>query len=371
MQLIGLSPALGTFLAGVVLANSEYRIALESDIEPFKALLLGLFFISVGMSINFGLLIDHFRLIVAIVLGMVAVKLAILLLLGHLFGIPRAQRMLFGFVLAQGGEFAFVLFQFAAGEGAVAPEVAEMMVVVVALSMVLAPLMMVVLDRLIQPMLRDPQQKREADKIEPQGRPVIIIGYGRFGQIVGRFLLANGVGTVILDNDPDHVEVLRKFGIQAFYGDATRIDLLEAAGGDTAKLFVVAIDDPAKTVTTVEAIRQRFPNAQVFARARNRDNVYELWAAGAHEAKRETFDSALAMGRDALITLGEHPYAARRRAQLFAEHDEQVLTEGFNVRDDEESLIKLSRQSRDQLEQLVSIDRASRSEEHTSELQSH
>lgn len=357
MQIIGLSPALGTFLAGVVLANSEYRIALESDIEPFKALLLGLFFISVGMSINFGLLIDQAGLIVAIVLGMVVVKLAVLLLLGRLFGIPKAQRLLFAFLLAQGGEFAFVLFQFAASEGAVAPEVAEMMVVVVALSMVLAPLMMVLLDRYIQPLLRDPQQKRAEDKIEAHGQPVIIIGYGRFGQIVGRFLLANGVGTVILDNDPDHVEVLRKFGVQAFYGDATRIDLLEAAGGDKAKLFVVAIDDAEKTVATVEAIRLRFPNAQVFARARNRDHVYELWAAGVHQAKRETFDSALSMGRDALVALGEHPYAARRRARLFANHDEQVLAEGFKVRDDEESLVKLSRQSRDQLEQLVAIDR--------------
>jgi glutathione-regulated potassium-efflux system ancillary protein KefC len=357
MQLIGLSPALGTFLAGVVLANSEYRLALESDIEPFKALLLGLFFISVGMSINFGMIGEHPMLIGALVVGLIAVKLAALVVAARSFGLRGEQNLLFSFVLAQGGEFAFVLFQFATAEGALAPDVAEMMVVVVALSMAATPLLMLLLDRVLR-RVRPANDGREPDKIEPEGHPVIVIGYGRFGQIVGRFLAANGVGMVILDNDPDHVEVLRQFGTRAFYGDATRIDLLERAGGETAKLFVVAIDDRDKTVATVQAIRERFPHAKVFARARNRDHVYDLWGAGAHFTRRETFDSALVMGREALVTLGEHPFAARRRARMFVEHDEKMLTDGYSVRDSDESLVKLSVQAREQLERLVAVDKS-------------
>ncbi len=356
MQLIGLSPALGTFLAGVVLANSEYRLALESDIEPFKALLLGLFFISVGMSINFGVIGDHPVLIGGLVVGMIAVKLGVLLVLARAFGLPGEQNLLFSFVLAQGGEFAFVLFQFAAAEGALTSEVTEMLVVVVALSMATTPLLMILLDRVLRRM-RSPANQREPDKIELEGHPVIVIGYGRFGQIVGRFLSANGVGMVILDNDPDHVEVLRQFGVRAFYGDATRLDLLERAGGETAKLFVVAIDDKEKTVATVQAIRERFPQAKVFARARNRDHVYDLWSAGAHFTHRETFDAALTMGREALVALGEHPFAARRRARMFSEHDEKMLADGYAVRDSDESLVKLSRQAREQLERLVAVDK--------------
>jgi glutathione-regulated potassium-efflux system ancillary protein KefC len=357
MQLIGLSPALGTFLAGVVLANSEYRLALESDIEPFKALLLGLFFISVGMSINFGVLGDHPALIAAIIIGMIALKLVVLVGLAHAFGLRSEQKLLFSFLLAQGGEFAFVLFQFAAAEGAIATEVAKMLVVVVALTMAATPLMMLFLDRTLQPLWSGGGGQREPDKVEPQGHPVIVIGYGRFGQIVGRFLSASGVGMVILDNDPNHVEVLRKFGVRAFYGDATRLDLLEAAGGERARLFVVAIDDQDKAVATVRAIRGHFPHAKVFARARNRDHVYDLWDAGAHFTRRETFDAALVMGREALVALGEHPFAARRRARMFIEHDEGMLAEGFAVRDSDESLVKLSRQAREQLERLVAIDK--------------
>ena len=358
MQQIGLSPALGTFLAGVVLADSEYKLALESDIEPFKALLLGLFFLSVGMSVNFGVLADHPFSIVGMTLGLIVLKLAILTVLGRVSGMRLEENLLFGFTLAQGGEFAFVLYQFAVGQGALSAAQAEPLIVVVALSMATTPLMMILLERVVQPRLRTAAPVRAPDTVTSDGHPVIIIGYGRFGQIVGRFLAANGVRTVILDNDPEHVEVLRKFGAPVFYGDATRLDLLEAAGGDQALMFIGAIDDLDKSVATVEAIVGRFPKAKVLARARNREHVYRLTEAGAHITRRETFDSALIVGRQALELLGEHPYAARRRARLFARHDEQVLNEGYAIRDNFDSLVTLSRQARTQLEDLFRQDRA-------------
>ena len=358
MQLIGLSAALGTFLAGVVLANSEYRLALESDIEPFKALLLGLFFISVGMSIQFAVVADAPVAIAAMVLGLVALKLVLLAVLARAFGLGREQNLTFSFVLAQGGEFAFVLFQFAAAEGALTPEQTEPLIVVVAFSMALTPLLMMLLERVIQPRLRPAAAEREADVIEFRGDPVIIIGYGRFGQIIGRLLGANGVGTVVLDNDPDHIEVLRKFGVRVFYGDATRLDLLEKAGGDHAKLIIIAIDDPDKTTEAATAIRERFPRVRILARARNRSHAHRLMAAGVDMLRRETFDSALVMGREALIMLGDHPYDARRRARMFEQFDERSLRAGMEARDDVEAQVSLSRQLRDELGQVFRADRA-------------
>ena len=357
MQLIGLSPALGTFLAGVVLANSEYRLALESDIEPFKALLLGLFFISVGMSIEFGVLVEAPATIAAMVTGLVAVKMILLAILARVFGLGRDQNLVFTFSLAQGGEFAFVLFQFAAIEGALTPEQIAPLIVVVALSMALTPVLMVILERVIQPALAAAAPRRPADEMKAEGHPVIIIGYGRFGQIIGRFLAANGIGTTVLDNDPDHVEVLRRFGARVYYGDAARIDLLEAAGGSAARLFVIAIDDTDKTVAAAEAIRARFPKARILARARNRQHVYRLMEAKVDALRRETFDSALALAGEAMTMLGEHPYVVRRRAHLFTEHDEAALRQGYEVRDDVESQASLARQMRDELEALMQSDR--------------
>ena len=358
MQSIGLSAALGTFLAGVVLANSEYRIALESDIEPFKALFLGLFFISVGMSIQFSVLAEAPRAIARMLAGLIAVKLVLLAALARAFCLGRDQNLLFSFVLAPGGEFGFVLFQFAATEGALTPAQTEPLIVVVALSMALTPLLLLLLERVIQQRLRPAAAEREADAIEPRGDPVIVIGYGRFGKIVGRFLGANGVGTVVLGNDPDHIEVLRKFGARVFYGDATRLDLLEKAGGDRAKLIIIAIGDTGKTVEAVTEIRGRFRNARILARARNRTHAHQLIAAGVDMLRRETFDSALVMGREALIMLGDHPYDARRRARVFEEYDERSLREGVESRDDVDGQVSLSRQLRDQLEGVFRADRS-------------
>ena len=358
MQLIGLSPALGTFLAGVVLANSEYRLALESDIEPFKALLLGLFFISVGMSIQFDLVIEAPLQIALLVAGLIAVKLVLLAILGRVFGLGRDQNLVFTFALAQGGEFAFVLFQFATVEGALTPEQTAPLVVVVALTMAITPLLMLLLERVIQPALASAAPKRPDDEMEPQDNPVIIIGYGRFGQIIGRFLHAYGIESTVLDNDPDHVEVLRRFGSSVFYGDATRIDLLESAGGDRAKLIVIAIDDVDKTVEAAGAISERFPKAKILARARNRQEVYRLMDAGVHALRRETFDSALSLAGEAMTMLGAHPYTVRRNMRLFADHDEQALAKGYEVQHDMESQASLARQMRDELAGIMQSDGA-------------
>ena len=356
MQIIGLSAALGTFLAGVVLANSEYRLALESDIEPFKALLLGLFFISVGMSMDFAVLADQPLEIAALVLGLVAVKIVILMALARVFGLAGDQNLLFSVVLAQGGEFAFLLLQFGVAEGVLVPAQAEPLTVVVALSMALTPLLLLGWQRVTYTHDARTAPAREPDAVPHRGRPVIIIGYGRFGQIVGRFLAANGISAVVLDNNSDRIDVLRKFGAEVYYGDASRIDLLERAGGDTAKLIVVAIGDPDKTVETTRKVRERFPRAKVLARARNRTVAHDLMAAGAHVLRRETFDSALALGREALVQMGTPAKTARRRARLFAEHDERALRDSFDSRHDLDALVSMSRQWRAQLEEIFRSD---------------
>jgi monovalent cation:proton antiporter-2 (CPA2) family protein len=357
MQAIGLSPALGTFLAGVVLAESSYRHELESNIEPFKGLLLGLFFISVGMSIDFELLGADPAGLLGLVAGLIVLKLAILALLGRAYGLALREVIVFGFLLAQGGEFAFVLFQFAVDQGAIAAELAQRLTAVVALSMAATLLLMIANDRLIQPRLARSAPGRAPDRIEPEDNSVIILGYGRFGQIVGRLLSASGVGLTVLDNDPDHIEALRRYGHKAFYGDGSRVDMLHAAGADRARLLILAIDDPAAKVRTVKLVRQHFPHLKILARARGRTHAFELMAAGTDVITRETFHSALHLGGEALILLGEDPAVARRQAAMFERHDTEMLMKGYEVFDDEVSLIALIRQSRAELEALFRADR--------------
>jgi len=358
MQTIGLSPALGTFLAGVVLADSEYRHALESDIEPFKGLLLGLFFISVGMSINFAVLADSPIGVAGLVIGLVAVKFVILAGLARLFGLGRGQNLIFTCVLAQGGEFAFVLLQFALVAGAMPAALAETLIVVVALSMAVTPLLMIVTERLILPRLDVAVTRREPDVMDDTDNPVLIIGYGRFGQIIGRLLRASGFGATVLDNDPDHIDTLRKFGNKVFYGEATRSDLLEAAGAGKARLIVLAMDDVDMVVETAKLLRELYPKARLLARVRNRQHAFRLIEAGVDSFHRETFDSGLQLGREALVMLDEHPFAAREKALHFAEHDRRFPRAGFEMRDDAESLASLARQTRDEMERILRADRA-------------
>jgi voltage-gated potassium channel Kch len=356
MQAIGLSPALGAFLAGVVLADSEYRHALETDIEPFKGLLLGLFFISVGMSIDFDVLGNDPITILGLVAGLVIVKLLVLALLGRIFGLGLGENVLFTFLLGQGGEFAFVLFQFAVAQGAIPASLASQLIVVVALSMVLTPLLMIINDRVIQPRLQTGTAPRSADVVDDSDSAVIIVGYGRFGQIVGRLLQASGIKATILDNDPDHLGALRRFGHKAFYGDGSRMDVLHAAGADRAKLIVLAMNDAAANVEAAKAVRREFSQAKTLARARDRNNAFELMAAGVEVIRRETFDAALSLGREALTLLGMHPYEARRQADTFSRHDRQMLQQGFEFHEDEASMIALVHRSREQLEGIFRAD---------------
>ncbi len=275
MQAVGMSMALGAFLAGVLLAESEYRHALESDIEPFKGLLLGLFFIAVGMSIDFGILLREPMLIAGLALGLVAMKAMVLFMLGRVYGLPARQLPLFALVLSQGGEFAFVLFGVAQSFGVFPATITDTLIVTVALSMLTTPLLMVFNDKFIAPRL-DRTPAPPMDEMEDQGHPVIIAGFGRFGQIVGRLLHANGIDATVLEHDPDHIETLRRFRFKVFYGDACRLDLLRAAGADSAKLLVIAIDEREGTLRLAELVRENFPHLQIISRAWDVAHVFEL-----------------------------------------------------------------------------------------------
>ncbi|MEO0407319.1 MAG: glutathione-regulated potassium-efflux system protein KefC [Cyanobacteria bacterium P01_A01_bin.135] len=354
MQMVGLSPALGTFVAGVVLAENEYRHELETNIEPFKGLLLGLFFISVGATINFSILFQQPLPILGLVVGMMALKGVVLFGLGKVFGLTLSSNALFACALAQAGEFGFVLFSFAEQQRVLPSDLTALLVVVVALSMALTPLVLIANDRLIQPRFRQPQGDQEADTIDDGETPVIIAGFGRFGQIVGRLLIANGVEATVLDHDASHIEMLRRFGHKVFYGDSTRLDLLHAAGAEHAKLFVVAIDDPDRILKTVDLVRKNFPHLKILARAVDRRQAYELIRRDVAVVERETYESALNMGVEALGLLGFRAYQARRAAQTFKHHDEAAMQEQAHMQD--EKLVVRSQQLSSDLQQLLQSD---------------
>jgi glutathione-regulated potassium-efflux system ancillary protein KefC len=359
MAAAGVSMALGAFLAGVLLASSEYRHALETDIEPFKGLLLGLFFIAVGMSIDFGLVGSRPLAIAGLVVGLLAVKLLALRALGRPLGVARGDRWLFAALLSQGGEFAFVVFG-VAGQAALLPGSWDaILTLVVALSMALTPFLLLVHDRLAR--RRGPA--RPDDVVEHDGAPVIIAGFGRYGQIVGRLLFASGIRATVLDHDADGIETLRKFGFRVFYGDATRLDLLHAAGAETAKILVLAIDDVESSVRLAELVRQHFPKLTVVARARNISHWVELRKRGVQLVERETFESALRSGRAALNRLGVAPYEARERADRFRRHNLATLEELMPRFEDEAQRYSSARAAREQLERQfaedkVALDRA-------------
>ncbi|SLN17523.1 Glutathione-regulated potassium-efflux system protein KefC [Pseudoruegeria aquimaris] len=325
MSFVGLSPALGTFLAGVVLANSEFRHELESDIDPFRGLLLGLFFMTVGAGINFGLLGAQFFTVLGLTLGLMLLKAAVLLGLAYAFGVRGADKALFSLGLAQAGEFGFVLLSFTVANKVIPQAIADQLLLVVALSMLLTPGLFILYDKVILPRLSG-TQTRPHDEIDDSG-PIIIAGFGRFGGIVNRILLAAGHKTVVLDHAFEQLEMLRAFDAQVFYGDATRPDLLHAAGIAEAKMLVVAIDDEHRITDLTRYVSQNHPHVHIVARARNRHHVYELFAAGAHDIIRETFDSSLRAGRSALEALGAHPFEAERMVRGFERQDRRQLRE--------------------------------------------
>jgi monovalent cation:proton antiporter-2 (CPA2) family protein len=357
MNAVGLSPALGTFLAGVVLAESEYRHELESNIEPFKGLLLGLFFIAVGAGIDLRMVAAEPLLIAGLVLGLILLKLAILMWLGRAFGLHLADNLMFSFTLAQGGEFAFLLVSFAVQNAVVTSGLANLLIVVVVLSMIATPLVLIAYERLIQPRFMGcAEPEREADEIDERDNEVIIAGYGRFGQIVARLLKASGFGTTLLDHDVGQIELTGRFGNKVFYGDASRAELLRAAGADQARLLVIAIDDREKAVKMVETAHRHFPGLKVLARAYDRRHAYELINAGADVIRRETFGSALMVGEEALKLLGFEEDRAHRHAAKFRHHDEHGLIKLYEVWGDDQAYGLRVRQNLEDLETVLRDD---------------
>jgi glutathione-regulated potassium-efflux system ancillary protein KefC len=362
MQWVGMSMALGAFMAGVLLADSEYRHALETDIEPFKGLLMGLFFIAVGMSVDFGVFLAQPWLVLALVAGFLSIKIAVLYLLAKAFGIPRGQQALFAFLLSQGGEFAFVVFGAAVTARVVTPGTGSIFVLVVALSMVCTPLLLLLHDRVIAPRFREAKD-RPADAIKPNDDHVIIAGFGRFGQIVGRLLHANQVKLTVLDHDPDQVDLLRRAGFEVFYGDATRLDLLHAAGAGRARALVLAIDDIDDSLALVDAVREEFPSLPILARARNITHYYQLMDRGIEVIERETFESALLLGRRVLCELGFGAYQARQVTFKFRQHNKASVLDVYPYYRDQKRYVSMSKRARDELNEMFARDRKARADD--------
>lgn len=359
MQEVGLSPALGAFIAGVVLADSEYRHEIESNIEPFKALLLGLFFISVGMSINFDVFLQSWLPIIAYVSALILIKALVLFSIVRIGKMDKTQGILFTLLLAQGGEFAFVIFQFANQVKLLSADMASILNVTVALSMVISPLLMIVYDRIIAPRIQSfvPISATPKHSIVEQYNPVIIVGYGRFGTIIGRLLHANGIGVTILDHDTKQIDTAARFGWKVYYGDARDMNLLEKAGIEHAKMLIMVIDDAQESLDAVRNIKRLYPHVKILARAKDRRHAYALRKTGVDYYEREIFHSALSMGQEALKRLGYRAFVARNLTRKFAVHDENTLHESFNFFEDDKALLNFALSSRDDLQKIFEADR--------------
>jgi glutathione-regulated potassium-efflux system ancillary protein KefC len=347
MAFASLSMGLGAFLAGVLLARSEYRKALETDLEPFKGLLLGLFFTSVGMSMNLGLLADAPFGIIALTVAYMLCKMVLLSLIARAMPVPPIQRWPFAGLLAQGSEFAFVVFAVAQQAQVLPQPWNEMLTLVVALSMALTPLTIYAGEWLSGTLHKT--APRETDVIAPQGAQVIIAGFGRVGQIAGRMLLASGIKVTVLDNDPDLIDMLRRFGLPVFYGDATRLDLLHAAEAGKAAVLINAIDDMESSLKLTELVKTHFPHLKIIGRARNVTHLFELRARGVEWIERETFESALAIGERALEQMGIDAQTAEKARHKFRDHNVETLEAIFPHYRDELKTISIERAARDEL----------------------
>jgi glutathione-regulated potassium-efflux system ancillary protein KefC/glutathione-regulated potassium-efflux system protein KefB len=355
MEAIGLSMSLGAFLAGVLLADSEFRHELEADVEPFKGLLLGLFFIAVGMSANLTLLLASPLPIFAAALGLIAVKAAIVYGIARASGSASADALRLAAWIAQGGEFAFVLFSAAQSDGVLDPRTAQFLVLAVTLSMLLAPLTFLALERL-QARWAEREAEPAFDTIDGPGNPVIIAGYGRYGQVVSRLLRMAGIPFTAIEKDYQQVDFVRRFGNKVYYGDATRLELLESARARDAKLFVLAIDDVEASIRTAALVRKHFPNLPILARARNRVHLFRLRDLDVHAVERETFLSSLETARQALVHMGLDAAHAERAVAIFREHDVKLLEQQYAVRQDEQQFIQTSAQAAAQLQELFEAD---------------
>lgn len=339
MTLVDLSPALGTFLAGVVLADSEFRHELESDIEPFKGLLLGLFFITVGAGIDFSVLSNDFATIIGLTIGVIVIKGVVLFTLAKLFRLQSSSGWLFTLGLAQAGEFGFVLLSFSLQSNVLPPEMAPTLSLVVALSMLLTPALFIAYDKLILSRSTESGLKK-ADEIDETGQQVVIAGNGRFGQIVNRLLLASGVKTIVLDHEARVIDMLSKFGVKSYYGDATRPELLEAAGIESASAIVIAIDDRERAVELVEHVRRHYPEVTILARAYDVRHLYLLKKAGVDVAVREMFEGSLETGRETLRAIGVHPFKVEKLSRAFKKHDVTGLEKLYELWDEETDIAK-------------------------------
>ena len=355
MSSVGLSMSLGAFLAGVLLADSEFRHELEADIEPFKGLLLGLFFISVGMSADLGLVATYPLAIIGATIGLMAIKGAVLLAVARTAGHNWASSRSLAVALCQGGEFAFVLFSLAAENGIMGRTLSDSLVIVVTLSMALTPLVFAFNDVLLAKWLKKPVEEK-FDEIEQSGNRVIVAGFGRVGQITGRLLRAKKISFTALDKSSEQVATVRRFGSLAYYGDASRLDMLRAAGAENAELLVLAIDDVEASLRTVETAKKHFPRLKIFARARNRFHAYRLMDLGVDYLMRETLLSSLELGRDVLIELGIPAWDARDTVDTFQRHDERLLEHQHAIYHDESKLIQTSNEAAQELELLFESD---------------
>jgi glutathione-regulated potassium-efflux system protein KefB len=356
MQWAGLSMGLGAFLAGVLLADSEFRHELEAQIEPFKGLLLGLFFIAVGMSINLNRVMAEPMLIAQGVIGLLLLKSLVLFAIGLRPGrLTAREALMLGSVLALGGEFAFVVFGEAFKHGLIEAVLRDRLVAIVGLSMAATPLTVIAVSRFL---VDHPEKKsqREADVIDHENPRVIIAGFGRMGQIVGRMLRAQGIPFTALENSVEQVELSRRFGTMIYFGDPTRADLLRAAHADRAEVFVLTTDDPEVTIRTARILKRLYPHLKIFARARNRQHAFQLMDMGVEVIVRETFHSSLVMSQQVLEALGVPPEVAAERRERFREHDEKMLREQHLVYDDEAALIASSQQALQDLEKLFEAD---------------
>ncbi|STY29595.1 potassium:proton antiporter [Legionella wadsworthii] len=352
MESIGVSPALGAFIAGVVLANSQYKHAVDADIQPFKGILLGLFFISVGMGMNFSLFSDKAMLIVFAVLTLITFKAIVLYILGLFFDLNKLQSLGLAFALSQGSEFAFVLFDYAGLTKVIRPEIASFFTLVVALSMLATPFLMLLYHRFVIPKFMSFLPDREYDSFNEKNG-IILAGYGRFGQIIGRLLTGENITVTVLEKNPEQIELLRKFGYIGYFGDASRLDMLKSAGAEHAKLLIVAVGNVEANIKIVKLAKQHFPHLKIFARARNRRHAYELYRLGVDYFIRELFDSSLSMTKEIMKFLGYKDEDILKKSEAFRKHDETTLVQSFDFFEKESDLINFSRQAKGELERLL------------------
>ena len=353
MQKVGVSPALGAFLAGALLAESSYRHQLEADIQPFQGLLLGLFFTATGMSLNLGLIGNEPATVFGLAIGLVVLKSLVLTALGIWHGLEARPARRLGLALSQGGEFAFVLFGVGVASGVLSWRLSELLVVVVTMSMAATPLLLAA-ERIIGTKRKSPDP--HFDDLPAKDEHVVVAGFGRYGQIVARVLRGKRIPFIALDISPEQVELVRKFGSKAFYGDASRADILEAAQTGKARAFVLAIDDVEASLRTAELVRRLYPDLPIYARARNRNHAYRLLDLGIKAIQRETFLSALESTRQVLTGLGVSPREAERDVRIFKAHDERRLSEDYAHYSDMEKMQAKARSDASTLERLFEED---------------